>query len=680
MINRFVIASIIFPIIGSFLYGNPIDRSVLHKIDSVKFLLAQDLTIDRRIAENLKLASLYKFAHKNIDSLLDNSRDLATSNDLPFYVARVAMKRGVYELLNGQSAEGILIQIRTIDSVQKIIPNSLLPLWEEKLWFLYYLDIGDFSTAETHLQQWGDLIEQENYPGMWGPHYTYQGILYHKMKFYNKALNSFDLALDNTKPGETHIYNALASLHLEMEHLDLAKEYAESAINKGLACHDYRAVIEGEVLLGDIYFQRDLEDESIHHWEKAEKIRQEIFDYGNISALDRLVKAYWEDKEVIDSLLDPNFEFNSIPINSVLNIYRGLRSFELNQIEIGITFCQEGLRLAELVKNLEYGIQACDCLIQGNSKLNQVQNQIHFMTKKMNYQSDLNNRESIKSLANNLANYEFEQRKKVLDGKYKAERALLDFKLANYRVLLGIGALIILIIAFGIIQLRKRNKKIEKQNKIIQKALKEKEILLREIHHRVKNNLQIVSSLLTLQSNSSNSMVAKEAMMEGTNRIKSMALIHQNLYSRDNFVDINVQSYLEKLCAEIFHSQNINGTQIKFESDIDKLFLDIDTMVPLGLIINELITNAIKYAFQESKNGLIRVELKSKNKDYHLRIMDNGIGRSFDMDSKNTFGTHLVLALVEQLEGELTYDNTNGTDIHILFNAVSNLNKIAKSA
>ncbi len=214
---------------------------------------------------------------------------------------------------------------------------------------------------------------------------------------------------------------------------------------------------------------------------------------------------------------------------------------------------------------------------------------------------------------------------------------------------------------------RKKKEQLAAQNTIIEKSLKEKEILMKEIHHRVKNNLQVVSSLLKLQSHYIKDEQAQEAAKDSRNRVQSMALIHQNLYQEDNLTGIDVNDYISKLCENLFESYNIHPTRIKLIKEIQSLNLDVDTVVPLGLILNELITNSLKYGFPGEKTGAVKIILKEENNTLYLKVFDNGVGLPDDFQKKYeaTFGYRMINAFIQKLKGELKTFTDDGTKVEI---------------
>ena len=210
------------------------------------------------------------------------------------------------------------------------------------------------------------------------------------------------------------------------------------------------------------------------------------------------------------------------------------------------------------------------------------------------------------------------------------------------------------------------NDNLQRQKTIIEKALREKEILLKEIHHRVKNNLQVVSSLLGIQSRQVKDKATVEAISKGRTRVQSMSLIHQNLYNKDNLTGVGVQRYFEELSQNLLQTYSLSNQDITLISDIDDLLLDVDTMVPLGLILNELITNALKYAFPDGA-GEITVIIREKDQGLLLSVKDNGIGIDISQSDQDSFGFELIQAFIDKLDGDLEIISDNGTEIRAVF-------------
>jgi two-component sensor histidine kinase len=200
-------------------------------------------------------------------------------------------------------------------------------------------------------------------------------------------------------------------------------------------------------------------------------------------------------------------------------------------------------------------------------------------------------------------------------------------------------------------------------------SLREKEQLLKEIHHRVKNNMQIISSLLSLQSENSEDEKFNALLRESRNRINSMALVHEMLYQSDDLSKIELKEYIETLCSSVHRSYALPNSEIEFVYNIEKqAHFNIDKMIPLGLILNEAISNSLKHAFPK-KTGKVTISLQHKEDKYELMVCDNGTGfkNDFDPEKDSHLGIQLIYMLTEQLGGKLQVKNGNGVNYHISF-------------
>ena len=217
-----------------------------------------------------------------------------------------------------------------------------------------------------------------------------------------------------------------------------------------------------------------------------------------------------------------------------------------------------------------------------------------------------------------------------------------------------------------IIQDINKRKKLEGD---LKKSLEEKDLMMKEIHHRVKNNFMIIQSLLQLQSRHIDNEDVLEIFKESQNRIKSMAFVHQRLYQHDNLKKINFGDYPETLASDIFKSYVRNPDQITLDIDTEDVTLDIDTAIPLGLILNELISNSLKYAFPKGRQGILTVKSCLKGSKYSLIVSDNGIGFPKDLDYQNSdsLGLKLIYSLSDQIGADVKLDTTSGTRFEITF-------------
>ena len=272
-----------------------------------------------------------------------------------------------------------------------------------------------------------------------------------------------------------------------------------------------------------------------------------------------------------------------------------------------------------------------------------------------------------KDLSETLSNYKTEQALKVKE----QEIIFQEEKIKLYGLIIFLSIVFLLISLFVLRKIRKQSKELSEKNKLINQSLKEKELLVREVHHRVKNNFQIVSSLLELQSKGIEDKKALELAKEGKNRVKSMALIHQKLYQNDSGL-VDFDEYIHLLIKELstlYKSDNKINTRILSKG----MKFDVDTAIPLGLIINEIITNSYKYAFNRGKENRLSISINKQDKDnFKLIISDNGPGISgeFDIKKAKSLGLRLVNRLVKQLQGSLNLTNENGAKFEIFFKDV----------
>ena len=201
-------------------------------------------------------------------------------------------------------------------------------------------------------------------------------------------------------------------------------------------------------------------------------------------------------------------------------------------------------------------------------------------------------------------------------------------------------------------------------------SLVEKEVLLREIHHRVKNNLQIISSLLNLQSRHVEDEPALDMFQESRNRVRSMALVHEKLYRSNDLAKVDFCEYIQSLSRHLFMSYRVDSTDIDLNVDVKDVFLDINTSIPCGLIINELVSNSLKHAFSGRDRGKIHVAMRPENNGkFKMVIRDDGVGlpKELKVTQTESLGLQLVTMLVEQLQGTLSVENKKGTSFEIVF-------------
>ena len=236
---------------------------------------------------------------------------------------------------------------------------------------------------------------------------------------------------------------------------------------------------------------------------------------------------------------------------------------------------------------------------------------------------------------------------------------------ANQRnIFLLLTLLVVVAAAFLFVLLRAKSR----SSKAISKSLKEKETLLREIHHRVKNNLQVISSLLSLQSRYIDDETAQAAVSEGQNRVKSMALIHQKLYQNDNLIGVEIIDYIKNLTLSLKDAYGVDD-QVQVNYEVDNLKIDVDTIIPIGLILNELISNSFKYAFPEGREGNLHIGLKKLGDELELKVKDDGVGTTEPVEKSNSFGIRMIQSLAMKLEATVNFNFDNGAEASLLISS-----------
>ena len=206
-------------------------------------------------------------------------------------------------------------------------------------------------------------------------------------------------------------------------------------------------------------------------------------------------------------------------------------------------------------------------------------------------------------------------------------------------------------------------------NLAVRSSLRDKEAMLKEIHHRVKNNLQVISSLLSLQAARATHPISRDVLIESQNRVRAMALVHESLYRSEDLAQVDVSRYLGELCGYLFRGYGVDSQRIRLELEVDPVTFPLDKTIPCGLIVNEIVSNSLKYAFPDDRPGCVRVSLRASDGLINLTLSDDGIGLPAGLDVENipSLGLQLVTILTEQLGGRLAMDGNGGSTFVISF-------------
>ncbi|MEM9527668.1 MAG: histidine kinase dimerization/phosphoacceptor domain -containing protein, partial [Bacteroidota bacterium] len=507
-------------------------------------------------------------------------------------------------------------------------------------------------------------------------------------------LDDYPVALDYLQRSLSHytalkdseemalVLNSIAEIHKQQRNFPLASEYSTRA--KDTYDKTGLSVLKGTIAnnLAGVYTKTKEYELALYYYDEAIRIAQEQTPRRwNLEASAQANKGniYRAQEDYAKGLAA--YEA-AIPI---VGQYSGRKS-QLATL-LGKGRCLLGLERYHEAKAIFYSIltkgggeygainrAVSRALFLTYTSLGKVDSAKHYAQQYLDLQLAAQEKNSAVALAEMEARYASAEQQKEIERLEQGEERNKD-RIRRLWQYLIIGGIVLLIIGWLAYRNFLQRRRIQKQNEVISAAIGEKETLMREIHHRVKNNLQMVSSLLTLQSDYVSDNVALDALASGKSRVRSMALIHQNLYLDDTAATtVNAREYLEKLVHEVIESLRLPGQQISRVIDVTEVDFDIDLMIPLGLITNELITNSMKYAFQGREKGKLRLSLQPNGRQYRLAVSDDGPGFSLEDDATETsFGHHLLQTLSDQLDAKVSIQSGRDGTLYTLEFAANQL-------
>ena len=635
------------------------------------------------VKSSLKLGYLYigQRNMKESNMQYQSAAKIAKTNDMDSYYLEAIDAISTSYFLLGQPEKSIPFTRESIRLGRKLRDTSF---YSGKLIGLGYsfFQTGVLDSAVIVLQDAlqikrniGDLAGEHlalNYLGML--HYSIGD--YEKAQFYHlQCLNEWTEKRDSTKM--IGALKHLSNIYIALNDWDLAEEYALQAnqIANELGHHIQEAYTKSN--LARINVERKNYTKAIDQYLQIISLYRNS---GNTAMLiDNLIKTgsvyqHLNQFERAESLINEaviNAEETEDHI-SKLTAYLAYGELLLNRsrFDDALDILHRAENLSVRVGMKPKQLKASQLLSATYAQKKQFEQSLFWSNKYIRLRDTLYQQQQQKSI------YEMDTRFQV--NKIERENELLQTKdqmnqlqiaMAKRRqlyLILGIiGLGVLALIAYSYYRSRQRdNRKLKEQARLIKKALTEKETLLREIHHRVKNNLQVVSSLLSIQSYQIKDSKAQEAVREGRNRVKSMSILHQNLYQTD-FTSVNSKTYIRKLSESLFLSYNIALERISLKTDIESIDLDIDLMIPIGLILNELISNALKHAFAGQNKGLIEVLFALKEDHYLLEVLDNGVGlnEQFELENSKSMGLQLVHDFCKKLNATIKIEKGIGTHI-----------------
>lgn len=526
------------------------------------------------------------------------------------------------------------------------------------------------------------------------------------------------------------VYSALANVYIDKANYEEALKYALLAEKIAISVKDTSVQLSSiYTSLGMVYYYLRQNDDAMRYWEKALDVAKKNKDNGYVRTVANNMSTMLIRQRKFQEAIDMIKEYKALyPIDDkefekredyiIFSTYTILKQFKNAEVYYkklvnyyGEYAEKNNQRLSMLRSFIFYHYQTknfkafypkaklFDSLSRksGNNMLRSENYFVWFKADSVQgkYLDAINHYQLYKKFSDSVFNGEKSKQINSLQIQFDTEKKdkniqlltqkgkLQETRIANDTIMryVFIGSLLVLILFAALLYNRSRlktnanknlelkRKQIDEQNELLKKLLAEKEWLVKEIHHRVKNNLQIVISLLNTQSAYLDNEDALMAIQNSQHRMHAMSLIHQKLYQSDNLSTIDMSWYIYELIGyikECYSSDN----KIKFNLDIDKVFLDVAQAVPMGLIINEAVINTTKYAFPDGRRGEVFVSFKNTGNDNcELIISDDGVGlpADFDIDETDSLGMNLMRGLTDQLDGNFSIENKNGLRISVTF-------------
>lgn len=501
-----------------------------------------------------------------------------------------------------------------------------------------------------------NTIDALNYNGM--AHYVTQEYDL-AIEFYLEATRKLEARKENKKL--SRIYNSLAACYNIRNDFDNTEKYFLKSLEMAAQINDELWVANLNNNLSVLYMNNKMyqkadamiENALAYYKKKRDSIWMGIsyMNYGNS-------KVYSEDyPKAIEyyNQAEALVKYNQFPLlYAVSETGIGTALTKQKKYSLALPRLTEGLKIGKKIKHVEQIIESYNALADYYSETRNFENAYQLSTESQKLKDSVLTATQDQNMANALTKFESEKKDaqlKVL--ALETEKAEQQRRLYSYLAIAGL--LMASLIGFFLFKNKKKNALLAKQKALLETTVDEKNVLLKETHHRVKNSFQIVSSLLYLQSENIEDKEAKLAMQEAQNRVRSMVLIHQKLYSKDQLVGINTQEYFSDLANDIFESHQFIDNAISYTLDVEPVVLNIETITPLGLVLNELITNVIKHAFDPVTNkSAMHILFKREGERLLLEVVDNGKGMTSEI-KENSFGIQLINALAKKLKATLNF-------------------------
>ncbi|MDB4103980.1 tetratricopeptide repeat protein [Salibacteraceae bacterium] len=615
-----------------------------------------------------KVLLLYNLSREFFNSDIDRAEKY--SNRALFLSERLGYKKGIAMSYNNL---GIINYYKAIYNVALTYHDRSLEIMSEignrkgmagsfNNKGAVYTQQGEFALAiEQYLNSIRILEEVNDQEGV-GKSYNNIGLVYYLQGNYDQAEDYYSKALEILKPLKNHsvisdIMNNLGIISFEKGEYEESLEYHFKSLDGRAGTNNQRGMATSYTNIGDVYAAKEVVDKAMEYQKKALEIQEELGDKkGMLSSIQGLARV-----QSLSGNSDQALKYmeDVISISSEIGAKKELRDAynEISEIYI---------RKGDYKKALSF-----------KNRYAQMKDTLFS--------------EQTQEIATNLET-KFENEKKTKEIEIlQRENEIQELQLGRNRILITSFTISLVLALVSVVLYARTNRDrkkafslLQKQNESIKKQKEEKEVLLMEIHHRVKNNLQVINSLIRLQCAYTDDQVALDLFDECQNRIISMALIHEKMYESHDLSNVNIQEYIAELSQNLLRSYRLHKN-VELDIDVSVKTLTLDTLIPLGLLLNELISNSLKHAFLDDKeDGVITVKLDrdSSSGKFVLEIGDNGIGlpNDFTFNSALTLGIELVVTLSSQLDGTIERIEKPGSHFRIEFIGLEKERQDVKSA
>lgn len=575
--------------------------------------------------------------------------------------------------------EQIIVELRNSGNKKRMTKIKIADAYSD-IGLVYYYK-GDYYKSLSYNNSSLSIRKAINDSLGMGTTYNKFGICYQKTNRFPEALKAYSKALAifeklNNEKLIAQMFTNIAVVQHNLYQYKKAEEYQLKALklyNK-LGKEKQKANLFLNMAMN--YLDLKENEKVIPYLQKSLQIRLKNNDTLSAAGVyTNLAFAYQEFNQLDSSAyylkkgyqIAKRYQLQGRLLDSYLGFAR--LANEQKDYETSIEWSQKAVATSQKIGDLGSLKDSYDNLRTSYEKLEQYKKALEMSNLYYVLKDSIFNIENTKTIQNIESKYETEKKNQQIEHlnfKTIQQNKEIQTKRQERNLWLGISILAIIlgsISVYSFISKKKSSDRLAQKNKIIEKTLAEKDVLLREIHHRVKNNLQIISSLLNMQSRFLDDEKSKEVVAESQNRIKSMALIHQKLYQEENLTGIETKSYFTELVDSLCLSYGVSPEQTNIE--IENLLLDVDTAIPLGLVLNEMISNAFKYGVNKEDGRFLFVFKQNSKDELLVRMKDNGPGipKDFDIKKSKSYGMKLIQSLGKKLKAEVNFENNNGLEI-----------------